>query len=554
MYQYYIASKNEKISIPVVGIVRNKEEVILISFLRGKENKSQIRELISKTKKNQLRRIRNGFSETVTTLNIVSGKLNFLKSTKVFNFSNADIVTYANMELLQKTIFFSGSEEKKDLETSILKLLDDQSPIPIPKEGNVKSNISNSLMELSDKLSIEYSTDSFPYKNAVLIDVNSGEAIDRITKSIVISYGEQQFIEAFKRAPQVKSLMYMVDPKGSFSMKTWPKVMSHFGGRDMFEKMPYNYQKSIIWAYEVFGEKTNSIYNHMERVGVAKDFLPWKELAVSKAKIGKDFKINSDQFLKAFKYFDNGIMLFALVASLEDSKFRNDFPELSKNKNKLLSRIAINQYKGLKPGGEPIALVAAELLLSEDHFLRYQEEYITAMDKIINSSRTYPTISGTLEGTDYSWESMDMGNPRGWFVGLETNCCQHLYSVGSDCVMYAAQNPKYSGMLRIMKKGKTIAQSFFWFHQESGDFVLDNIEVLGNEIRKSILDCYNLFADELAARKDLFGYKRLLFGGGYSDINTADFQKVSDNVTLADMPNGQGVYSDAKNQYLLREF
>jgi len=535
--------------IPVVGLVRKGEEVISISFLRGKKNKDTVADFMAKTKAWQLRRMFTTYSESIIDLKLVSGRLNFFNLQKIDKFANAEIVTYVNNELLQKTIF--TKEGEKNLSNSILALLEDQSPIPIPNNEAVGNSIADSLMELSEDIEVEYSTEAYPYRSGVIIDVNSGEAVERISKSLVINHGESQFVEAFNRAPQVKTLMYMTDPAKSFSMKTWPKVMNHFGGKDTFSKMAEAYQKSIIWAYEIFGERTIEVYTHMNNVGIAYDFLPWKELSIQKAK-ESDFKIDPNQFLKAFKGFDNGVMAYALVASLENPEFREKYPTLSKKD--LLSEISVNQYTGLKPGGEPIALVAAELMLTEEHFERYQSEYITSMEKIINSTRTYPTISGKLAGSDYAWESMDMGNPRGWFVGLETNCCQHLYSLGGACVTYAARNPKYSGMLRITKKGKTIAQSFFWFHQESGDFVLDNIEVLGGEVRDSILACYNLFADELEKRKALFGYKRLTFGGGYSDIATGNFTKVTNRVTLASMENGQGVYSDAGTQYLLRDF
>ena len=536
--------------IPVIGVIRDKEEVVMISFLRNKANKEEISSFVNKSKTWSLKKQFSSWSENVSVLKVSSGELTYMNSQKLDNFSNAEIVTYAKMEKLNRTIFTDSEEE---LTNGLLVLLKDQSPIPIPLDNNeLAMKIATSLLDLSTNLSVDYSVESYPYRKAIMLDINSSKAIDKISREIVIDFGQQQFIDNFKRAPMIKNLMYMTDPKNSFKIKTWQAVLKFVGGKDKFEELKDGVQKNIIWAYEIFQDRTPDLFEHIDKIGVDREFLPFKELSIVKAKDPENFKIDLNKFFKELKNFDNGIFMFAFLASLEKEDFRNEFPKMSHKE--IMAKIAVNKYRNLKPGGEGIAMVAAELMLTEAHFEKYQEKYIEAMAKIPNTPRTYPTIRGKLEGTDYSWESMDMGNPRGWFVGLETDCCQHLFSVGGACVIYAAENPKYSGMFRVMKKGKTVAQSFFWYHQESGDFVLDNIEVLGNELRKSVLDCYYAFADELEKRKDLFGYKRLTFGGGYSDISTSNFERIRDNVKLSDMPNGYGVYSDAHTQYLLKEF
>ena len=557
MRSYYITEGSGAKSkiIPILGLVKSGEEVIMISILRGKKNRSVVNDLLNKSKLYTIYRSMGHYRETEGDIRLVSGKLQFFNVQKTNSFANAEIITYVNMELMQKTALLSAEGDKAEIEIeeTIIKMINEQSPLPLPSDESTVKNVVSSLRNLTKNAQVFYSTEAFPYRNAVVLDINSPEAIEAISHNMIVSYGETQFVKAFKRAPRVKSLMYMINPEKSFSMKTWPKVMNFFGGKEDFEKMNLEYQKNIIWAYEVFGEKTIDIFEVLKKKGLSFDYIPFKTLSIAKIKTA-DFKIDLNLFVKILKELDEGIMIYSLVSSLEESEFRNNFKNIAKSKSTLLTELSKKQYTNMRQGGEPIAIVAAELGISQNHFETYQDEYIKAMEKLPFEARTYPTISGKLEGSDYAWESMDMGNPRAWFVGLETNCCQHLHSLGGECVRYAAKNPKYSGILRITKKGKTIAQSFFWFHQESGDFVMDNIEVLGGELRDSILTCYNLFIDELEKRKDIFGIKRVSFGGGYSDINVSNFEKLSDNVKLSNMPNGHGVYTDANIQYLLRKF
>jgi len=252
-------------------------------------------------------------------------------------------------------------------------------------------------------------------------------------------------------------------------------------------------------------------------------------------------------------------LFIASIASLETEKFRDLFSEkvtIAKIKEYLI----LNKYSNIKPGGEGMAFVAAEAMIPESSFEKYQDEYIKAMEKIPFSDRTYPTVSGNSQVAGYAYESMDMGNPRGWVLGLETNCCQHLGSVGGACVLYAAKNPDISGMLRIKKNGKTKAQSWFWFHQESGTFCFDNIEVaggsgideLGEDSAAKIMATYEAFIEqELVPRAALFGIKRVTVGLGYNELNI-DKPVDTRPVTMSQMRGGSGVYSDAGRQKVLR--
>jgi hypothetical protein len=284
--------------------------------------------------------------------------------------------------------------------------------------------------------------------------------------------------------------------------------------------------------------------------------IPFKSSAIAIAK--GNLKFDENLASKAFKIIletakDSRQKVLA-VGALMDSLGDLDLKVLVKKPNELLAKLQGVAYNAA-PGAEGIAMVAGELWLGKDRYADYESAYLKAMPDIIKSSRHYPTVSGRLGDTDYSWESMDMGNPRGWFVGIETNCCQHLHNAGSSCVIFAAENPSISGMFRVMKKGSTVAQSWFWFHKESGSFVFDNIEILGGELRDSLFDCYMDFIENaLRPRKDLFGIKTVSVGLGYNDMPKLTSLERVDKPKRASQSGTGSPYSDAGNQVYLAKF
>jgi hypothetical protein len=501
-------------------------------------------------KQASLREIRNSYSEN---RGIVSGgkELSFIDSKPSTVFDGTQVVfgnTYklSNVILIPKTL--NEEDSKKYLLSSLSKMVSDKYPIPLEK--NWADTFLDSIIETSVKeLTLFGKT---PYAKAYYVNINSsatGEALS-------LAYGKSEFIKHFKRAPMIQSLWKMIDPKNRFNMKAWGPFLNEFGGKDEFLKITPQHQESLVYMFETFGSKSTELKQLSKEYKIDLYSIPFKSSAISIAK--GELKFNEDLAIKAVKIVLEGVTSLRhkslAFSSLIGLLGELDLKTLTKKPKDLINKLRGTTYNP-QQGAEGIAYVAGELWLDINRYKDYESEYLLCMPEIINSSRIYPTVNGDIGG-GYTWESMDMGNPRAWFVGLETNCCQHLHSAGSSCVKFAARNPKNSGMFRVMKKGQTIAQSWFWINQETGDFVFDNIEILGSEIRDSIFNAYLDFVETaLKPRRKVFGYKRVTVGLGYNDMDRLNsLESVRNPVTIESLPNGLNTYSDARRQVILADF
>jgi hypothetical protein len=526
-----------------------KLEALLCWAIRGHSNKSFLNSFLQ-GKQATLKENNNSYSESIGT--VIGGKeLSYIDSRPSTVFDGTQLV-YGNTYKLSNVILVpKGMDDKQSKEfiyEKLAKMIVDKYPIPL--EDSWKDFFISRIFDSAVKELRVYG--NIPYNNAYIVDINAND----IGGALASSFGRQQFIDKFKRAPMIESLWKMIDPEKRFNVKAWQKYLEFFGGKDAFESIEHFHQETLVYAFESFGEKAGEMKESAEKNGIDLYGIPFKSSAIAIAK--GEVSFNEDLAVKAFKLVLDNVKSqrhkALAIGGLMEGLGTLDLKTLVKKPKELIAKLQGVAYKP-QPGAEGVAIVAAELWLGEDRFREYQSEYLKAMPHIIETSRTYPTESGQIDN-GYSWESMDMGNPRGWFLGLETNCCQHLHSAGSSCVLYAARHPKESGMFRVMKKGETIAQSWFWFNQATGDFVFDNIEVLGGEIRDSIFDCYMDFIEKsLKPRKDLFGIKRVSAGLGYNDMDRLNnLPRVNNASKIGDLPGGRGIYSDAGNQALLAEF
>jgi len=557
-YLYYCTEG--KVDIPVMGFVfeKNSDEKIpeIFSVLKTKAINKELYPMLQKNKRYKLRRLseRSFRMGILFDFRLNGAEYQQISQQPVEVIKNSSIVTYARVENLRNMIFFKEEIDseagKNKMIKEISKKMIDQSPIPIPE--NLLSEVSEVLIPEAKELSI-IGSENFPYKKILTIDVNSEKSLLKIQNVLIKEFSEKEFLNSHGRVPRISSLLNMIDVR-KLKMKTWKNVLDFFGGKEEFEKLPDNIQKSVIWGYEVLEDKIIDLYKKNEELGVSFDFYPFKEAAVNKCKNKSVF--NVDRFIARVKEINNAYTIYSFISLLSDKKFIKNFNENTKSVAAISEYLSSIEFENVAKGCEIMELVAKELGLSQESFSKYQKAYLESMEKQKDEPLSYPTIKKSIN-KDYSWESIDMRNVRAWFVGLETHCCQHLDSVGGSCVLYAANHVRISGILRVMKKGKTVAQSFFWYHEESGTFVLDNIEVLGNELRQDIIDCYMDFANELEKRKNIFGYKCVTFGAGYTDIDTRNFDRVGPNgmVKLSQLPGGSGVYSDANSvQFYLKKF
>lgn len=527
-----------------------KYETLLLWAIKGNSNKSYINAFLQ-GKQGVLRKAQNNYSEPVGT--VIGGKELSLVNSKPSTVFDGTQVVYGNTYQMSNVILVpkaleTEEEEKAFLFNKLSEMITEKYPIPL--EDSWKQHFMSQIFDSSVR-ELEI-VGKVPYKAAYMVDIHVGD----IGGALSSSFGRQQFIDKFKRAPQIESLWKMINPAKRFNLKNWQNFLNEFGGKDKFLEIDRSHQETLVYMFETFGAQAALIKKESAEHKLDLFAIPFKSSAISIAK--GELQFNEDQAAKAFKIVLESVKSARhkglAIGGLMDSLGTLDLKTLNKRPKELVAKIRGVAYNA-KPGGEGVAMIAAELWLGADRFEKYQSEYIAAMPHIVESSRTYPTVKGGI-GNGYSWESMDMGDPRGWFLGLETHCCQHLDSAGSSCVRFAAKNPKNSGMFRVMKKGETIAQSWFWFNTNTGDFVFDNIEVLGGEVRDSIFDCYMDFVENgLKPRASLFGIKRVSAGLGYNDMSRLNnLPTVSNPSKINDLPGGRSVYSDAGRQALLAEF
>ncbi len=549
-----VTIKLSRFEVIVLGVVFNEnKEVVTASFLFHKNDRQKPWSEIAKLSVTNLYERMGHYNGAAvfSKKSLLVEKLSFQLCEEVSRKTLKNghiIVTVQNRVLAENTIFSDNSDQidLSEIENMIREL-------PIPLHENFSLNGREDLIsEFTEELSVVKTAKLFPVKKAIYVKSNSPEISERIIEINGEKYGEEDFKREFNFIPRIKALLYMISPR-NLEKGTWGAFLKSFGGPEEFKKLPFTEQKAFVYLYEVFKGEAVKMKSVIEERYIQPSFLPLKDLAVQQVKeplpeaiIKKVPELFGSKELKG--------MEFSLLSNLMDKSFKKRIEKNPKvSITKLIDIIAEVSYQGVNTYAKGLAIEASRLGLSERSFRKYEKAYLDALKKLSTSPRSYPTVRGTVN-KDYTWEALDMHAPIAWFVGIETHCCQHLDSVGGACVLYAANNPEISGIFRVMKKGKTVAQSFFWFSKTTGDFVFDNIEVLGGELRGSIIDAYMGYVEELRKRKDLFGIRRVTFGTGYTDINYQDFPKVQNPTKLNQLPNGIGVYTDANNQRLLADF
>lgn len=103
----------------------------------------------------------------------------------------------------------------------------------------------------------------------------------------------------------------------------------------------------------------------------------------------------------------------------------------------------------------------------------------------------------------YTLERLAVGDIAHLWVGLPTDCCQHLNSVGKDCAINSYVSEKSSTYV-LKRDGKILAQSWIWIDSESKAVVIDSIEYKrGLEISR-VASMWLSLAKELSKKFDVF--------------------------------------------------
>lgn len=489
---------------------------------------------------------------------LTDASLSLIEQREAVGLKGGRLQLYGNYQLLSKAVLAKKEENSLSEKREFLAKVIGSLPIPYKKEWS--EDLLEEFSGVLEKCTIIGDT---PYKEASILNISFGDNIyvtkQKIDAILTRAHGRYLFKKKFKRVPKIEALLYLKDVEG-FNFKAWQKVL-----KDL-EANPENFKQKVhdafniderkfVHFFEVFGEATYEILEFFKEKDMSFMYVSSLENAALEAKKMKASK--KQLFEKNIK------RLKETVEALEEERKRTWIPfstllgavmmnvykvDFSKSPKQLLKAFMEVSYKNIHPLAKSAGLSkkAASLMLHEVSYKKYETMFVDVYEKITVSPKQYPTLKGKIEGTDYTWESMDFSDPNAWFVGLETNCCQHLESAGATCLVYGANNPETSGIFRVMKKGRTVAQSWFWIHD--GTFVFDNIEVLRREMRDSVFQAYLDFAKEIVKRK-YFGISKITIGLGYNDAGKyIDSLPADQNPTM--IPSS-GTYSDARRQVVL---
>lgn len=463
---------------------------------------------------------------------------------------------YGNFKLLSSAILIKEGEsvnveeEKRNFLRKVI------SSMPIPYEEEWMDDLMEEMSVLMQECRILGET---PYKKALLLNIEFDENLffvnTTLNKILVRTHGKYLFKKKFKRVPKIKALLHLKDVEG-FNFKAWQRTLKQGEiNPEKFEDEVYKKFEipglDFVRLFEVLEDHTVDVLKTAKEHEVEHRFISGLEEAAYNAKKAKNRQLiakNAAGLKRVLQYLGKNESMERFVSVIV-GRLLHDFyaRDLSKNPKDIVADMAAKNYPEADEVAKEAGLTrkAAELFLNENQYKKYEEQFLRYYKDIVTSAKKYPTLNGKIEGTEYSWESIDFSSPNAWFVGLETNCCQHLESAGKSCLIYGASHPETSGIFRVMKKGQTVAQSWFWIKNEA--FVFDNIEALGKEMRSSVFRAYLQFAKEIVKRR-YFGIKKITIGLGFNDGKdyTERLPEDKEPVTL-----GGSTYSDASHQVLL---
>jgi len=186
--------------------------------------------------------------------------------------------------------------------------------------------------------------------------------------------------------------------------------------------------------------------------------------------------------------------------------------------------------------------VAAELGIAQDEFEDYQNFFEKHPEK---KATMLPNVVINKEG--YIFSKLDDYDKRGPFLGLYTDCCQHLHNAGSSCAKAGWIDPE-SGFYVVTKGEKIVAQSWAW-RGKKGELCFDSIEGLGNVNIDVVSKLYKEAAHQLLGK---LGITRVTVGYTSYGI-TRDVRKhlgVNEETKPAKMIKKVS-FTDADSQWLL---
>jgi hypothetical protein len=172
--------------------------------------------------------------------------------------------------------------------------------------------------------------------------------------------------------------------------------------------------------------------------------------------------------------------------------------------NELKLAAALCQYRNVTEKTRPVAEICAKYNLGEPEFNTYCRLF--GSPQADHSTIPGTRITGTEIGLEGDWllERLATDDLIGPFLGLATNCCQHLHSAGADCARKIWTDERSAAWV-VRYNGGIVAQSYVWRDQSS--LVIDSIEALGGAYVEGIAKLYQKAVNQIIGQ---FGIEDVL--------------------------------------------
>jgi len=222
--------------------------------------------------------------------------------------------------------------------------------------------------------------------------------------------------------------------------------------------------------------------------------------------------------------------------------FEKEYGRMPNSKKEFVNFVAGLDYKVTTPLEREVSGIASRFKLSEGDF----KDYVKFFKKTsLKPASMIPAVEASTEG--YRMVKLDDYDKVGPFLGLATNCCQHLHNAASSCAKAGYKDPE-AGFYVVYKGDKIIAQSFVW-RAKDGSFIFDSIEgFMGYE--EIVAKLYQDVSRKLIGK---LGIHRVLVG----DTNYGITRRVKSLLSGRELSKPVNIYrfiyTDAKKQWIIAE-
>ena len=223
------------------------------------------------------------------------------------------------------------------------------------------------------------------------------------------------------------------------------------------------------------------------------------------------------------------------------SAFEANFDRLPESKREFVEFASAVEYEDV--ADFDVAIIASKFNLDEDEAIDYEDFFKETSPK---SATMIPAV--TVHNGDYKFRKLDDHDKFGPFLGLQTDCCQHLHNAGSSCAEAGYRDPE-SGFYVVEKEGQIIAQSWAWRGRDNS-LCFDSIEAKSGINIERVANLYKEAATLLIGK---LGIARVTVGNTSYGITKKVKKALNVKGTCEPSHMLKSVsYTDADEQWLLQ--